>query len=90
MTIPIHSEEVRIQALVPYADLVNHSSDANVEWEYSEATDMLGFVMKASKDIAQGEEIFHQYGLDRTNEQLLRSYGFFDPANTWSGENIKM
>lgn len=57
MSINIHSESVRIQALVPYADLVNHSLDNNVDWDYSEASEMLGFVMTATKDIAQGEEL---------------------------------
>ena len=51
MELILHGEEVRIQALVPYADFVNHSTTENVNWEYSEATEMLGLVMTATVDI---------------------------------------
>ena len=90
MTLNIHSEQVSIQAIVPYADFINHSSTPNVEWEYSEDDKMLGLVIKATQDIPQGEQLFAVYGQDKSNEQLLRAYGFIDPTHMWTGENIKM
>lgn len=75
--------------LVPFVDLINHSTEPNTDYEYSEATKQEGFVVHATRDIAQGEQIFVDYGHDKSNESLLRIYGFTDPNHSWSGENLK-
>mgnify|MGYP003126976180 FL=1 len=48
--------------LVPLGNamMYNHSTDPNAEWEIHEDNNFVRF--KALKNIAKGEEIFHNYG----------------------------
>ena len=55
--------------LVPYVDMVNHSSNKNTKWYYS--PDRNGFVLEAVSDIRRGGEVFDSYGVGLTNEALF-------------------
>ena len=62
--------------LVPYADLINHSNDPNAVYEYLEEPEKTGVVIRAVADIAAGQEVSIAYGPDKSNEALLKQYGF--------------
>jgi hypothetical protein len=70
---------------VPVADMFNHSSDANCDYEL----DVIGgdFVVSVNRDVAAGEELFISYGREKSNVRLFRTYGFtVDPRTepSWS------
>lgn len=55
------------------ADMLNHQTDNNVEWTWSDSQN--GFIMVANRDIPRGSEICGSYG-KKCNSSLLLSYGF--------------
>ena len=62
--------------LIPLICLMNHPAigeESNVDAEYDAE---LGFVMKAKRPIAQGEELRYSYGADLCKERALLVYGF--------------
>ena len=78
--VAIESQKVIEQMLVPYADLINHSNDPNAAYEYSEEPEKTGVIIRASADIAAGQEVNIAYGPDRSNEVLLKQYGFISDS----------
>lgn len=60
-------------ALVPYADLLNHSNKSNTYWYFDDKKD--SFIVQATEDIAKNSEIFDSYG-SKSNVQLVIYYGF--------------
>ena len=56
--------------LVPYADMMNHSNDPNVDWKM----DGDQFVMRALKEIQKGDQLYDTYGT-KTNYENLLFYG---------------
>ena len=74
-------EVERILALVPWADTLNHSSDA---WDrsilqYDHLEDVA--VLFAHRDYKPGEEVYDSYGTWLTPSELLLDYGFVDAGN---------
>jgi protein-histidine N-methyltransferase len=66
-------EQVKTDALVPMADMLNHRLPKQTSWYYS---DLLGgFVVESLREIAQGAEVFDSYG-QKCNSRFLLSYGF--------------
>ncbi|KAA8905240.1 hypothetical protein DIURU_001668 [Diutina rugosa] len=60
------------KSLVPLADTLNADTEFhNAHLEYNEGT----LVMKATKDIEVGEQIFNTYA-EHSNSELLRRYGY--------------
>jgi len=55
------------------ADMLNHQTDNNVEWTWSDSQN--GFIMVANRDIPRGIEICGSYG-KKCNSSFLLSYGF--------------
>ena len=53
--------------LVPYADMLNHSNNANVDWKVKDGY----FIMKALHPIAKDAQCFDTYGVKTNYEQLL-------------------
>jgi len=62
--------------LVPFADMLNHSSDHNVDWKFTEDA----FVMTASANIETHEELFDYYG-PKSNYEAFIHYGFVPAGN---------
>ena len=48
-------------ALVPFGDMINHSSDDNTKYDVTSD----GFVFSAIKDIKRGEQILIDYGYNK-------------------------
>lgn len=67
-----------ISGLVPYADLINHSSKNNILYTYNKETDTFDLI--ATKLIKKGQELLNNYGT-KSNEQLLLNYNFILPKN---------
>jgi len=76
------------EGMVPYADMLNHrSSSSQTVGYYSE--EKKGFVIEASVDIAEGEEIFNHYG-SKCNSEYFLNYGFLDPENSNGANDLKV
>lgn len=78
----VEVESERILALVPWADTLNHSSEA---WDRSILTydaDADAAVLFAHTDYAAGDEVYDSYGTWLTPSELLMDYAFVDPRNT--------
>ena len=69
--ITIHN--VKTDALVPFADLLNHRRPRQTQWFYDDEKD--AFIVQAIENIEQGNEIFDSYG-KKTNARFLLNYGF--------------
>ena len=59
--------------LVPYADLLNHSTKPNTTWFFDD--DKKAFIVSATKNIPKNCEIYDSYG-DKSNVELMMYYGF--------------
>lgn len=65
--------------LWPIVDFLNHESTANVKWNYTDP--YLTFTSSTeTKGIGKGQEIFNNYGDNKTTDDLLLSYGFLPTA----------
>ena len=69
--ITIHN--VKTDALVPFADLLNHRRPRQTQWFYDDDKD--SFIVQAIENIDKGNEIFDSYG-KKTNARFLLNYGF--------------
>lgn len=67
-------------AMVPIADLFNHSVTHNVQVE-SDPKDTHGIIVRSVEHIDTGEEALNSYG-DLSNPELLCRYGFILDART--------
>eukprot|EP00658_Telonema_sp_P-2_P041019 TRINITY_DN29336_c0_g1_i2.p1 TRINITY_DN29336_c0_g1~~TRINITY_DN29336_c0_g1_i2.p1 ORF type:complete len:313 (-),score=42.14 TRINITY_DN29336_c0_g1_i2:61-999(-) len=69
-------------ALVSVLELLNHSSvDFNTEWEFDTETRQIQIV--SLQEIPEKVELLHSYG-DKSNEELMFHYGFFEALNRHS------
>ncbi|KAG2634976.1 fructose-bisphosphate aldolase-lysine N-methyltransferase, chloroplastic-like isoform X2 [Panicum virgatum] len=71
-------------ALIPFADLVNHSAHITSEgssWEIK-GKGLFGrevmFSLRTPVDVKTGEQIYIQYDLDKSNAELALDYGFIE------------
>ena len=64
---------IKVDALVPLADMLNHSTHNQTSWYYDEQIE--SFVVQAIEDIKEGNEIFDSYG-KKPNSSYLLNYGF--------------
>lgn len=58
-------------ALVPFADMLNHSNEPNTDWKIVDEH----FVLKTTKDVGKGEQLWDSYGT-KTNYESILFYGF--------------
>ena len=63
----------KTDALVPFADLLNHKRPRQTQWYYD--NNLESFVIQAIDNIKEGNEIFDSYG-KKTNARFLLNYGF--------------
>ena len=75
-----HHED--IPALMPGLDALNHSSDAEVEWEFSSEH----YAIKTKASLQPKCEVFNHYG-PKGNAELMIGYGFCieNNGNDWFG-----
>ena len=60
--------------LIPFADMLNHSKDANIDWKFTDTE----FIMSATENISEHEELFDSYG-PKSNYETFLHYGFVEP-----------
>jgi hypothetical protein len=75
--------------MVPYVDLLNHDSrETEVQCEWSCVWDLGGgggdFVVKATRDVRQGEELVTSYG-ERDDRHFFLFFGFLPEPNPHNG-----
>ncbi|KAI0811928.1 hypothetical protein GGR55DRAFT_677530 [Xylaria sp. FL0064] len=69
------------ESMVPYLDLVNHSSPATAYFEENSQDEVVLLLRKGANVLTQ-DEITIDYGHDKSAAEMLFSYGFIDPAST--------
>eukprot|EP00954_Amorphochlora_amoebiformis_P029444 1393171-Amorphochlora_amoeboformis.AAC.1 len=67
----IHGKKT--SALVPYADMLNHITDKQTDWQYDDKRK--GYTMITNRGVARGEQIFDSYGR-KCNGRYFVNYGF--------------
>lgn len=88
LAIPVGDGTRELESIVPGIDMVNHVVDpkyANARWEYVADASRIdgGYIVLISprnRKLDDGEELFMSYG-DKSNEELLFTYGFSDEDN---------
>ncbi|KQJ90199.1 fructose-bisphosphate aldolase-lysine N-methyltransferase, chloroplastic [Brachypodium distachyon] len=75
-------------ALIPFADLINHSADITSKqscWEI-QGKGFLGrdvvFSLRTPMEVKSGEQVYVQYDLDKSNAELALDYGFTETNST--------
>ncbi|KAF2932351.1 hypothetical protein DAI22_05g281200 [Oryza sativa Japonica Group] len=68
--------------LVPYADMLNHSPDANcfLHWRFKDR--MVEVMIKAGHAVKKGDEMTIDY-MSGVNSSFMERYGFSSPTNPW-------
>ncbi|KAF0926716.1 hypothetical protein E2562_027151 [Oryza meyeriana var. granulata] len=68
--------------LAPYADMLNHSPDANcfLHWRFKDR--MLEVMIKAGRAVKKGDEMTIDY-MSGVNSSFMERYGFSSPTNPW-------
>jgi len=72
-------------ALVPWADMLNHSSEVDTFLDYDKASQ--GVIFPTDRSYDPGEQIFISYG-KKSNGELLLSYGFVPKVGTNPNDSI--
>ncbi|KAI7742023.1 hypothetical protein M8C21_029283 [Ambrosia artemisiifolia] len=86
-------EEVRLPsldgrvALVPWADMLNHSCDVETFLDYDKSTK--GVVFTTDRPYQPGEQVFISYGR-KSNGELLLSYGFVPRQGTNPRDSVEL
>jgi histone-lysine N-methyltransferase SETD3 len=65
--------DVKTDALVPYADMLNHYRPRETKWTFNNEKQC--FVITALKDLTMGRQVFDSYG-KKCNSRFLLNYGF--------------
>lgn len=66
------------RVMVPFADMLNHSTTPNTKWSYDDNTST--FQVRATQDVDIGDVLYDSYG-DRDNGLLMSVYGFSQHKN---------
>lgn len=66
-------------SMVPYLDMVNHSSMPTAYYDEHDRDDVV-LLLRPGVSLAKGEEITISYGADKSAAELLFSYGFLELA----------
>ena len=78
---------IKTDALVPYADMLNHKRPKETLWYYSD--EKKGFVVEALQKIKRGDQVYYSYG-GKCNSRFLMSYGFTNPTNDYKEREFKI
>lgn len=74
-------------ALVPWADMLNHSSEVETFLDYDKSSQ--GIVFTTDKSYQPGEQVFISYG-KKSNGELLLSYGFVPKEGTNPNDSVDL
>ncbi|XP_015961650.1 uncharacterized protein LOC107485623 [Arachis duranensis] len=74
-------------ALVPWADMLNHSCDVDTFLDYDNLSK--GIVFTTDRPYQPGEQVFISYG-KKSNGELLLSYGFVPREGANSCDSIEL
>ncbi|MCL7047201.1 hypothetical protein MKW94_000974 [Papaver nudicaule] len=74
-------------ALVPWADMLNHSCDVETFLDYDKSTK--GIVFTTDRSYQPGEQVFISYGR-KSNGELLLSYGFVPREGTNPSDSVEL
>jgi len=66
-------DDIKTDALVPYADMLNHKRPRETKWTYEQS--LSGFTITAIMDIGIGKQVYDSYG-QKCNSRFLLNYGF--------------
>ena len=78
----------KTDALVPLADMLNHSTPKMTAWSYED--DKSAFIVRNIDGIIKsGEEIHDSYG-SKCNSRFLLNYGFTQPNNLANEVGIRL
>lgn len=75
-------EAHHVVALVPWADALNHSSEAGEGAVLRFDRDAQAATLRADRDYARGDEVLCSYGPWKARSDLLLDHGFVDAANS--------
>ncbi|KDP29954.1 hypothetical protein JCGZ_18523 [Jatropha curcas] len=74
-------------ALVPWADMLNHSCEVETFLDYDKSTK--GVVFTTDRQYQPGEQVFISYG-KKSNGELLLSYGFVPREGTNPNDSVEL
>ncbi|XP_054798766.1 ribulose-1,5 bisphosphate carboxylase/oxygenase large subunit N-methyltransferase, chloroplastic [Prosopis cineraria] len=74
-------------ALVPWADMLNHSCDVETFLDYDKSSK--GIVFTTDRPYQPGEQVFISYG-KKSNGELLLSYGFVPKEGTNASDSAEL
>lgn len=74
-------------ALVPWADMLNHSSEVETFLDYDKSTK--GVVFTTDRPYQPGEQVFISYG-KKSNGELLLSYGFVPKEGSNPNDSVEL
>ncbi|XP_073011218.1 ribulose-1,5 bisphosphate carboxylase/oxygenase large subunit N-methyltransferase, chloroplastic [Typha latifolia] len=74
-------------ALVPWADMLNHSSEVETFLDYDKSSQ--GIVFMTDRSYQPGEQVFISYG-KKSNGELLLSYGFVPKEGTNPNDSVEL
>ncbi|XP_058115298.1 ribulose-1,5 bisphosphate carboxylase/oxygenase large subunit N-methyltransferase, chloroplastic [Magnolia sinica] len=74
-------------ALVPWADMLNHSSEVETFLDYDKSSQ--GIVFTTDRSYQPGEQVFISYG-KKSNGELLLSYGFVPKEGTNPTDSVDL
>ncbi|PKA51197.1 Ribulose-1,5 bisphosphate carboxylase/oxygenase large subunit N-methyltransferase, chloroplastic [Apostasia shenzhenica] len=74
-------------ALVPWADMLNHSSEVETFLDYDKSSK--GIVFTTDRQYQPGEQVFISYG-QKSNGELLLSYGFVPKDGTNPNDSVEL
>jgi hypothetical protein len=75
------------ESMVPYLDMVNHSSEPNAYFE-QDSKDDVTLLLRPDKVLSIGDEVTISYGESKSAAEMLFSYGFVDTAS--AKESMKL
>ncbi|KAJ3699218.1 hypothetical protein LUZ61_002923 [Rhynchospora tenuis] len=74
-------------ALVPWADMLNHSSEVETFLDYDKSSQ--GIVFTTDRSYQPGEQVFISYG-KKSNGELLLSYGFVPKEGSNPNDSVEL
>jgi len=83
----IFVNNIKQSAMVPFADMLNHSPDVNTKWYYNSKKN--AFLLDSTKSIKEGGEITDTYGI-KCNSKYLLYYGFTLHDNSKYRNRVQM
>ena len=77
-------------ALVPYLDMVNHSVEPNARFEEMDGAGGVVLRLGPNVQISKGDEVTISYGKDKSQAEMLFSYGFTTDAAKAAQNSLRL